>query len=235
MLGTSELMTRRVYGRLAALDELLSRDGSDFVRAAYHLILGREPDPQGADYYARRLAVGFTKLDVLSDICSSPESKRRRSGTQELATTLRRHRRRSFVPRQVRQLRRSREGDLPHELFEISEGAGGHYDPGVDVTARSLVLQANDEGTAIAETQGRMIEALAAEVVMLRAEVDEMRNARNVADQARDAMVAEVAMLRGIVDGLGHAIRGLTDAQLRTMWTTAAFHQSTRSQSLAAN
>lgn len=235
MLGTSEPVMRVVSGKMAALDELLSYEGSDFLKVAYLTILGRQPDAEGAGYYGRRLAKGYAKLDVLSDICSSPEFKRRRSGAQELANTLRRHRRRSLVPRQIRQLRRGRQIDLPHELFASPEAAGGHHDHQVGFTEQPLVAQADHQCPPCERAEERMIEALTAEVVMLRARVDEMAQARNASDEARHAMAAEVAMLRAVVDGLGHAIRGLTDAQLRAMSSTAELRQSTRLQSLAAH
>jgi hypothetical protein len=50
-------------------------DDYSFVRRAYWVLLGREPDPGGLTNYLDRLRSGTPKLQVLSELAQSPEGK----------------------------------------------------------------------------------------------------------------------------------------------------------------
>jgi hypothetical protein len=58
------------------LDQLFSLPPSEFVRAAYHVILGRECDPGGERHYVGRMASGETRREVLKDVWASGEHLR---------------------------------------------------------------------------------------------------------------------------------------------------------------
>lgn len=57
------------------LEDLLALDGSDFVQAAYHALLHRDPDPKGFVEYLDQLAEGIDKLQILHEIRWSPEGQ----------------------------------------------------------------------------------------------------------------------------------------------------------------
>lgn len=56
-----------------SVDDLLTLDGTEFVRAAYRCVLGREADPAGLRDYATRLAAGAPKLQLVADLRCDPE------------------------------------------------------------------------------------------------------------------------------------------------------------------
>jgi Domain of unknown function (DUF4214) len=64
------------------LAELLECDGHAFVRRAYWVVLGREPDGRGLANYLDRLGSGTSKLDVLSELTGSPEGRMKMGGVQ---------------------------------------------------------------------------------------------------------------------------------------------------------
>jgi hypothetical protein len=57
------------------LSWLLNRDGSAFVGEAYRVLLRREPDVAGLQYYNERLRAGTPKLQILQELSSSPEGR----------------------------------------------------------------------------------------------------------------------------------------------------------------
>ncbi|MBL8349995.1 MAG: DUF4214 domain-containing protein [Burkholderiaceae bacterium] len=58
-----------------SLDDLLARDGADFVRAAYRTLLRRDPDPGGLVAYLTRLNQGVSKQQLLDELRASPEGR----------------------------------------------------------------------------------------------------------------------------------------------------------------
>jgi hypothetical protein len=57
------------------LADLLSCDEYSFVRRAYWVLLGREPDPAGLANYLNQLRAGTSKSEVLSEMAGSPEGR----------------------------------------------------------------------------------------------------------------------------------------------------------------
>jgi hypothetical protein len=55
------------------LEELLACDGYPFIRRAYWVFLGREPDPSGLANYLEQLRSGTPKVRVLRELAQSPE------------------------------------------------------------------------------------------------------------------------------------------------------------------
>ncbi|MBU2768538.1 DUF4214 domain-containing protein [Acidithiobacillus ferrivorans] len=72
--------------------ELFALDGQDFITEAYCNLLGREPDPHGMAYYLGRLAMGYGKASVITDLARSAESRPHREivGLEKLIVTERR-------------------------------------------------------------------------------------------------------------------------------------------------
>ncbi len=59
------------------IDELLELQDAVFVEAAYQVVLGRAPDPAGAEFYLKRLQSGIEKLRILREMRRSPEGRSR--------------------------------------------------------------------------------------------------------------------------------------------------------------
>jgi hypothetical protein len=65
-----------VPARSGTFDRLMAREGSEFVKAAYLAVLGREADRTGHAYYKERLRTGHSKAAVLAELAASPEASR---------------------------------------------------------------------------------------------------------------------------------------------------------------
>ncbi len=57
------------------LDELLAQHDQSFIQCAYLTLLGREPDPEGLNYYLSRLRAGYSKIQILAQLSLSNEAK----------------------------------------------------------------------------------------------------------------------------------------------------------------
>lgn len=67
-----------------SLDELLSFDDETFVSCAYLTLLGHIPDHQGRMYYLGRLKNGKEKLEIICQLCLSPEGRQRNDSVSVL-------------------------------------------------------------------------------------------------------------------------------------------------------
>lgn len=54
---------------------LLQYQGQQFVEVAYQTLLQRHPDPEGLNYYLRRLSAGVSKLQILGQMLDSSEAR----------------------------------------------------------------------------------------------------------------------------------------------------------------
>ena len=59
----------------STLPELLACHGQHFVQCAYRTLLGREPDLEGMAYYLGQLRTGYSKMRIVTQLCSSKECK----------------------------------------------------------------------------------------------------------------------------------------------------------------
>ena len=82
--------SRNPYLRANSLDELLSWNDVDFVRCAYVTVLGRQPDPDGEDFYVERLRRGRSKFEVLHQLRFSKEARNHDPGIAGFDRALRR-------------------------------------------------------------------------------------------------------------------------------------------------
>jgi hypothetical protein len=57
------------------LSQLLALHDQAFIHAAYQKLLGRHPDPEGLSYYLGRLRNGIPKMQILTQLRLSTESK----------------------------------------------------------------------------------------------------------------------------------------------------------------
>lgn len=55
------------------INELFAFSSEKFIDLAYEIFLCRKPDDNGMRYYLGRLALGYSKIDVLEQIYRSPE------------------------------------------------------------------------------------------------------------------------------------------------------------------
>ncbi len=62
---------------MLTMNQLLAKNGDDFIRNAYQALLRRDADPQGLAYYAHRLAAGYGKRSILVQISKAPERANR--------------------------------------------------------------------------------------------------------------------------------------------------------------
>ncbi|SMG01421.1 Glycosyltransferase [Burkholderia singularis] len=53
----------------------MAYDGDEFLYCAYRTLLGRDPDQEGASFYLSKLENGADKLQIIDQLCSSPELK----------------------------------------------------------------------------------------------------------------------------------------------------------------
>ena len=66
----------RKHPRHPALADLLKHDDEEFIRNAYHVILGREADYQGFNHYLSKIRNGeYNKIEILGRLRYSKEGK----------------------------------------------------------------------------------------------------------------------------------------------------------------
>lgn len=82
---------RDPYQRANTLAELCRFADRDFIRCAFVTILGRQPDPDGEDYYLRRLRAGDSMLSILWTLRRSKEGCSHDPGIAGLDRALRQH------------------------------------------------------------------------------------------------------------------------------------------------
>lgn len=60
---------------IKSITPLLFLDGREFLTECYRILLLREPDKRGIDYYLERLAQGYSKKSVIAQLAKSPECR----------------------------------------------------------------------------------------------------------------------------------------------------------------
>jgi hypothetical protein len=61
------------------LETILTLFDAAFVKGAYRLILGREPDASGFSHYLRQIRAGQSKESIISEIATSTEAQQRQT------------------------------------------------------------------------------------------------------------------------------------------------------------
>ena len=79
------------------LDKLLGYHDQEFIINVYRTLLGREPDPNGADYYLSHLQSGMSKLQILMQVRGSFEAASYAVDFPDLDSTIN-HYKRSCYP-----------------------------------------------------------------------------------------------------------------------------------------
>ena len=77
----------------STLAELLDHHDRRFVQCAYHTLLHREPDDQGMTYYLDRLRKGYSKMQLVAQLCLSKEGKTQTTQLTGLALAIQDYRR----------------------------------------------------------------------------------------------------------------------------------------------
>jgi hypothetical protein len=67
-----------------SIETLLDLPDEEFVKAAYLLVLGRNPDPSGLAHYSRQVREGEEKAAILAELARSEEGRRTSSGRPEI-------------------------------------------------------------------------------------------------------------------------------------------------------
>lgn len=92
------------------LDELLSYYDERFVYCAYHTLLDRAPDQQGLLTYLSRIRVGYSKMDILTEIRQSSEGKKHPEKLNGFDKAIKKYRRKRWL------LFGTRSNDIANEL-----------------------------------------------------------------------------------------------------------------------
>lgn len=163
-----------------SLDEIIALPAPQFIEAAYKLILGRDPDPEGRAYYSGRLNRGRSRLNVLSQLARSPEARDRGEEAELIRQAIRR-RERASLP-----LFGSLFSNRQHALYDLrTEGSSqrsadiGHssgHGPGV-ATVEQLGVLAEDltKLKSIVHGMGFAIEGIAKAQARHEAELARLR------------------------------------------------------------
>jgi FkbM family methyltransferase len=80
----------------STLDALLACHDQRLINCAYQTLLGRAPDPEGFEYYLRRLRAGYPKIQLIKQLRYSPEGKKRASNIPGLISSIQRYRNESY-------------------------------------------------------------------------------------------------------------------------------------------
>jgi hypothetical protein len=76
---------------ISSLPALLALDDTEFVRAAYATLLGRDSDDTGLDHFTRRLRDGEDKRRLIADLALSDEGRRRQHSLPGLEALAQEH------------------------------------------------------------------------------------------------------------------------------------------------
>lgn len=82
---------KKMPNNATTLSELLALHDQQFVRGAYKTLLGRSPDPEGFQYYLDRVRTGFSKTQIVAQLCLSHEGKTYASKLPGLDAAIEKH------------------------------------------------------------------------------------------------------------------------------------------------
>lgn len=68
---------------MMSVKQLMTVPPTEFIGAAYKVLYGRRPDPDGSTYYLNRLADGYSRISVLKQMMRSSEFNQSRSASLE--------------------------------------------------------------------------------------------------------------------------------------------------------
>jgi GT2 family glycosyltransferase len=115
------------FGSVRTVNELLSLDGKEFLRLAYHILFRRPPDPGGMANYLSQLDSGKRKSTLLYELYHSAEGRQARrisepaiAGLEDLLKDERPRRFRVTPPRKGRQTNIAQEQLISDSLREMS-------------------------------------------------------------------------------------------------------------------
>lgn len=74
-------------------EDLLGLHDAPFVGASYRVLLGRDADAEGMQFFRRRLLLGASREQIIWELCQSPEAQRFGSKLQGLQSLLEEHER----------------------------------------------------------------------------------------------------------------------------------------------
>jgi hypothetical protein len=136
-----------------ALQDFLALPGPRFVEALYRILLGREPDTIGREYYRRRLTLGVPKAQIVKEFIESPEGRTRAREIEPLLAGL--------------TMRPSLLGRIRQRIYRWMRVPGGS--PAAEARLNSIEARLDETADAIAALSGgvsrlgKMIELYEAE------------------------------------------------------------------------
>jgi hypothetical protein len=126
--GLEDLVRRVQIGTStepSGVQDLLLLDDDDFLRAAYRVLLEREPDPEGRSIYSDLVRSGVSKMYVIRELYRSPEASTKSIRLPGLARALQHYEkanRRTWVGWYYRNVK-GVESDVPAEIRIRALGA----------------------------------------------------------------------------------------------------------------
>lgn len=81
------------HSTIVTIDEIIALHDDDFINTAYRLLLKRNPDPEGFQYYLNRIRKGIKKIDILDQLRTSSEGKKYSKSLVGLDNVIRQYKR----------------------------------------------------------------------------------------------------------------------------------------------
>lgn len=86
-----ESRNTEVEGPVNSVPRLLAPHDLEFIQTAYRAVLGRDPEPEGREYYLGRLRSGVHKLEIIRQLRRSPEGRTFVPGVAGMDRAIKRH------------------------------------------------------------------------------------------------------------------------------------------------
>lgn len=88
---SEEMRNIEDHGPVNTVPKLLAPHDLAFITTAYRAVLGRDPEPEGREYYLGRLRSGVHKLEIVRQLRRSPEGRRFVPGVAGMDRAIKRH------------------------------------------------------------------------------------------------------------------------------------------------
>lgn len=88
---SEELRNIEDHGPVNTVPKLLAPHDLAFITTAYRAVLGRDPEPEGKEYYLGRLRSGVHKLEIVRQLRRSPEGRTFVPGVAGMDRAIKRH------------------------------------------------------------------------------------------------------------------------------------------------
>jgi hypothetical protein len=169
------------------LQDLLALPGPRFVEALYRILLGREPDSTGREYYRRRLMLGVPKAQIVKEFIESPEGRTRAREIEPLLAGL--------------TTRPSLLGRIRQRIYRWMRVPGSS--PAAEARLNSIEARLDETADAVAALSGGL--SRLGKMIELH-EGESRRHVRKVEDHAQ-IVASVITRLDSEIDGMRTALR----------------------------